>query len=201
METIAIVVAAMLGPILAVQAQKFLERHRAQEVRRRSVFRTLMTTRATTLSAAHVDALNATPIEFAGRGEPLRKIVEAWKELINHFYEPVVEPGWQNRREDLFVELMYRMSKFLKYDFDPVELRREVYRPQGHINIEAAQLAVLQGAATLLRGEGALPMEVRGWPVDADAVAAQRDVQGSLLAWLRGETAPRVRIEEGSERK
>ncbi len=196
----AIVMATLLGPILAVQAQKFLERGRGRDARRRWVFRTLMTTRATTLSAAHVDALNATPIEFSGKSEHLKKIVEAWKELINHLYNSPMEPGWDSKREDLFVALMHRMSTFLGYAFDPVELRREVYRPKGHIDVEQEQATVLRGAAALLKGERALPMEVRGWPVDADAVAVQKELQVHILAWLRGEAAPRVRIDGGTER-
>jgi hypothetical protein len=196
---IAIVVATLLGPIFAVQAQKYLERGRERDGRRRWVFRTLMMTRATTLSAAHVDALNAVPIEFAGKSPALREIVESWKELLNHLGTDAREPGWQGKREDLFVALLHKMSTYLKYDFGTVELRREIYRPMGHLDMESEQSSVLKGAAAVLKGEKALPMEVRGWPVDAAAAAAQREVQALLLAWLRGDAAPRVRIEDGSQ--
>ena len=47
---IAIVVATLLGPVLAVQAQKWLERGREITQRRAWIFRTLMATRATNLS-------------------------------------------------------------------------------------------------------------------------------------------------------
>ena len=50
---IAIVFATLFGPILAVQAQKWLERNREIKQRRAWIFRTLMATRATTLSPVH----------------------------------------------------------------------------------------------------------------------------------------------------
>jgi Family of unknown function (DUF6680) len=48
----------LAGPVLAVQAQKWIERFREKNARRLATFRTLMATRATTLSPAHVEALN-----------------------------------------------------------------------------------------------------------------------------------------------
>jgi hypothetical protein len=72
---VAIVVATLLGPILAVQAQKWLERDRVVRDRRLQVFRTLMTTRAMNLSPAHVEALNAVPVEFYGPTKPKLKSI------------------------------------------------------------------------------------------------------------------------------
>ena len=54
----------LLGPVLAVQAQKWAEGFREKEARRLTIFRTLMATRAMNLSAGHVEALNAVPIDF-----------------------------------------------------------------------------------------------------------------------------------------
>jgi hypothetical protein len=54
----------LLGPVLAVQAQRWVEGFREKKARRLTVFRTLMATRALNLSTAHVEALNAVPIDF-----------------------------------------------------------------------------------------------------------------------------------------
>ncbi len=195
---LAIVVATMLGPVLAVQAQKYLERRREVDARQRRIFLALMTTRATTLAKAHVEALNAIPVEFYGRRKPLREIIEAWKEYLNHLNMKGMDPAvWNAKTADLFFALLHKLSGYLGYDFNLVELRQEAYLPQFHVEVESNQLAVLSGAAALLRGEKALPMEVRAWPVDAEALTAQKALQALLLAWLRGEAAPRVRVEEG----
>jgi len=49
MADLAIVFATLLGPVLAVQAQKWLEKTRAINERRNFIFRVLMATRATRL--------------------------------------------------------------------------------------------------------------------------------------------------------
>lgn len=198
---VAIVAATLLGPILAVQAQKLLERRRDQDQRRRWVFRTLMATRATNLSSAHVEALNAVPIEFYGRSVRLSKVIEAWKVYLDHLNANVDAngPAWEDRRQDLFLALLGAMAHFLGYKFGPVELRREVYFPRGHAQLETDQETIRKGFASLLRGEKALPMEVRGWPVDEGALDAQRRLQARLLAWLDGDAAPRVKVEGQTE--
>ena len=61
-----IVIAVILGPILAVQAQKMIEAWRNKREKRITVFRVLMATRGTPISPHHVEALNLIDIEFAG---------------------------------------------------------------------------------------------------------------------------------------
>ena len=61
------VIAVIAGPILAVQAQKFVESFREKKQRRSAIFKTLMSTRAERLHREHVQALNMIDIEFYGR--------------------------------------------------------------------------------------------------------------------------------------
>jgi hypothetical protein len=56
--------ALILGPILAVQIQKFIDRAKESRSRRLWVFKTLMATRHATLSIDHVSALNRIDLEF-----------------------------------------------------------------------------------------------------------------------------------------
>ena len=95
---VAIIIATILGPILAVQAQKWLERERAIRDRRNAIFRTLMATRAAMLSPGHVEAFNAVPVDFYGakgelkmeaqapsKGEHVRRLMtaEIWIDGVN----------------------------------------------------------------------------------------------------------------------
>ena len=50
--------ATLLGPVLAVQAQKYIERWRDANIRRDRIFKSLMATRATRLAPQHIEALN-----------------------------------------------------------------------------------------------------------------------------------------------
>ena len=82
-----------------------------------------MATRAAFLSPAHVEALNAVPIEFYGN----MKIVNSWKEYLDYLSKQGVPPEvWGQRRIDLFVDLLGEMAVFLGYNFSRVEISREV---------------------------------------------------------------------------
>ncbi len=189
---IAIVFATLLGPVLAVQAQKWIERARERTQRRITIFRTLMATRVASLSPAHVEALNAVPIDFYRN----RKIVDSWKEYLDHLSQPQLTPElWGQRRVELFNILLVNMATFLGYKFTTVEISREVYSPTAHAQIEADQQIIRQGLARLFRGEFAIPMDVKSFPVEAQAVAEQEDVRRLLLRWLRGEQSVKVNLE------
>ena len=75
------IAAIILGPILAVQAQKWIERKSTRKERRLALFKALMSTRATRLSPLHVEALNMIDIEYYDN----QKIVDAWHLLSDLF--------------------------------------------------------------------------------------------------------------------
>jgi hypothetical protein len=58
------VAAIVLGPILALFAQRVLDRLREQQKQRVNLFMTLMSTRAAFLSPVHVQALNSIVVVF-----------------------------------------------------------------------------------------------------------------------------------------
>lgn len=201
---IAIVFATLLGPILAIQAQKWLEKERAVKERRMWIFRMLMATRAARLSPNHVEALNAVPIEFYGNNESLRSIVDKWKSYIAHMSETIGEGGmslevWNKTCNDLFFDLLYLMSKFLGYEFNRVELSKEVYSPKGHQWIESDQEIIRRGLAKMFTGELAIPMDVRSFPVDNDALKEHAEFRKAALKWLAGDSAVGVEIKQNDK--
>ena len=64
------IASTLLGPILAVQAQKWVERARTSGDRRDWIFTTLMATRQTRLSTEHVRALNLIDLAYYGTRWP-----------------------------------------------------------------------------------------------------------------------------------
>ena len=70
-----IIASTLLGPILAVQAQKWVERAREAVQRRNWIFITLMATRQARVSFEHVRALNSIDLAFYGR----RMLGRAWR--------------------------------------------------------------------------------------------------------------------------
>ena len=177
----AIICATLLGPVLAVQTQKWLEGHRATKERRLVIFRTLMATRAANLSPMHVEALNAIPVEFYGTGKKLKAINDAWKLHLNHHtVEGPVTEVWAQTKQDLFVELLYLISQYLGYSFSKAQIKRDIYLPRAHGDLETEQAIIRQGVVALLRGEIALPMAVKEFP----ATEPNPELQAEILKLL-----------------
>lgn len=193
---VAIIFATILGPVLAVQAQKWLERGREVKQRRALIFRMLMATRATPLSPKHVEALNAIPIEFYGKDKKLKAIINKWKTYLDHLHKDTEAPGWGEKKVELFVDLLHEMADFLGYEFNTVEIANEIYAPKGHAWIETDQDIIRRGLALLLSGQVALPMEVKSFPSDPVAVKEQEDLRRLLLSWLKGDASVAVKLNQ-----
>lgn len=193
---IAIIIATLSGPVLAVQAQKWLEKVRAINDRRHLIFRMLMATRATRLSPQHVEALNAVPVEYYGTGRKLKGVVDAW-----HTYIDLLDNknGLEGQvlalaRQNAFFDMLHNMSSFLGYSFNRSQLEKDVYYPEGHKIIEDDQEVIRRGFAQLFKGEISLPMAVTEFPATADdqSLANQEALQKLLLEWLEGQRAVKV---------
>jgi hypothetical protein len=179
---IAIVIATLFGPILAVQAQVFLERRRERQGRRATIFHTLMRTRAALLSSDHVQALNAIPIEFYG----VTKVTDAYRAYVQHTNTPQNNPqAWNDRRVDLLMDVLSKVAIKVGYGFDIVQLKSEFYAPQGHATVEAQQVAIREGLAKVLSGELELPLAIKSFPSDPETAALMK-------AWLKGERALKI---------
>lgn len=196
----AIVGATILGPILAVQAQKWLERARAINERRAQIFRVLMATRVARLSPGHVEALNAISVEFYGPNKPrLKAITDAWQ----LYFDALKETSLSGEavgvlRANRLTDLLHTMSSFLGYDFSKSDLA-DVYSPIAHQNIETDQDAIRRGFAMVLKGEASIPMNVTGFPFDEDATAKQLALNALMTEWLEGKRA--VRVEPSDDAK
>lgn len=177
-KEIIMTVAVILGPILAVQAQKILEGFQDKNKRRHALFRTLMSTRAERLNRNHVEALNMIDIEFYGRLLPFLRtryqtrkeqaVTHSWKCYNNHLtqrdnYESL--DLWLKKCDELFTEMLYAMSQALKYDYDKVQLQRDCYRPVAYGDFENTQLAIFSGLNEIVNKGRPLPMLVVNLPL------------------------------------
>lgn len=176
-QGIAVIVATLFGPILAIQVQKYLERRRDAYSRREKVFRTLMATRAARLSPGHVESLNLIDLEFyepkrrfLKQNQALTRVRSAWRAYLENLAVPyptdqATEAVYLHARDDLFIDLLYEMATALGYDaFDKTEIRKLSYNPIAHDNIEKELRAIREGFAEVLGGRRSLPMKVTEFP-------------------------------------
>lgn len=181
----ATIVAALLGPILAVQAQKAVEAFRERRRRKTFLFEQLMATRASRLAPEHVRALNMVDLIFYGervlgvqrRTAKEQRVLDAWKEyhdLLNTKAEEGLIALWGAQGDELFTNLLYAIAQDLGFKFDRVQLKRGSYSPIAHGEIEAEQTELRKAALSLVTGKHALQMNVVGFPVDPEAVEANK---------------------------
>lgn len=163
------VAAIVCGPILAVQAQKWIEAAREKRNRRLFVFKRLMATRGAQVSPGHVEALNMIDLEFAGRGKKNKAVRDRWREYLDHLNSLSQDPeqqrqqlvGWIEKNGELLATLLCDMGKPLGYDFNVVDIRRGVYAPIAHANFEIEMLAIRRFLVDLSESRKDLPVSIR----------------------------------------
>jgi len=186
-SSVAIVISTVMGPILAVQAQKYLERHRDQKRAKDTIFRVMMATRASRLTAEHVQALNGIELAFYGGGEKEKRVREAWKAYHNHLndksYQPDRTAEWGVRIIDLFIDLLHEMAVCLGYDFDKTHLKSSWYSPEAHGTIEQEFNVIRGGLAEILTGKRSFP--VVGLAASEDEAKQMAELRNLLIEWLK----------------
>lgn len=158
----AIVGATLLGPVVAVQAQKWVERARDGKQRKRWVFETLMATRGARLSQDHVRALNMIDLAFYGSGPGRRtakeqRVLDAWREYLDdlwagHDFSGPDAGALTARRDELFTNLLAAQADDLRLAFDRVQLKKSFYSPIAHAQVEGEQQALRIAALKVFSG-------------------------------------------------
>jgi hypothetical protein len=158
-----IAAATLIGPIAAVQAQKWVERWRDARVQKQRLFATLMATRGARLSDQHVYALNSIDLTFAGR----RAVTDAWREYLDRLNAPQGHDeaqwrAWHERAQDKLVDLLYAMAADLGEGatFDRTAIRNGAYVPTAHGAREQMSNEVLIAARDMLTGRSEMKMRV-----------------------------------------
>lgn len=159
------IAAIILGPILAVQAQAWLDRRREERRRKLHVFAELMATRGTRLAPRHVEALNLIELEYSEKNDKQRPVLEAWRSYIDLLNNPPSEEqnlqAHFDRRDQALVDLLYQMGRYLGFAIDRVVIRRNAYTPEGHGQADVEWNIIRKGFAKLLiNKQHALPIQI-----------------------------------------
>jgi|GEM_PF-470263 len=186
----AVITATLLGPVLAVQVQKYLERWRDESERRKKIFKTLMATRASRLAPAHIEALNLIDLEFPPARKRFKRVRSAWKAYRTHLGEKVPEDAqtqavFYSKRQDLFEDMLYEIGLALGYDFDKTQIGKDAYSTQYHEKMEADALTIRTKLVEVLTGKAAFPMAVVQFPNDPDFIAAQAQYLNLMAEHIR----------------
>lgn len=199
---ILIVLATLVSPFLAVAAQKALERWRSRHDQKIWIFKTLMATRATTLSPNHVQALNMIDLEFSGTSSAETRVRQLWREYLDQLgslpenaAQSLVQ-AWNIKNIDCLVELLVGMGASLGYSFDRVYIKKSIYSPKGHATDEQEIRELRFRLLSVLKGEKALNIETKLVPQNDEAAQAGQRLVAGITAVAEGKAAIVVKSAE-----
>ena len=196
------IAAVIIAPFLAVFAQRQLDNLREIRGRRLSVFRSLMATRAAILSPDHVQALNMIDLEFTGNR--FKKVRIAWKEYLDHLCslngldskkQEENLPTWSTKRDDLLAKLLQEMGNRLGYKFDSVQIKRGIYSPQAHADVEQEQNLLRKALLEVLAGKREIPINAVITPLNEEAAAQGKRMMEGIVGVLEGERAVKYQLQ------
>ena len=73
---------------------------------------------------------------FLKKNKKEKEIIDAYNEYFSHLSEgsdldEASQKIWDAKQRDLFVNLLHKMSVYLDYDIDKVEIKNDCYMPNG----------------------------------------------------------------------
>jgi hypothetical protein len=165
-----------------------------------------MATRGRTLSIEHVQALNMIDLEFRNRSE--KSVLNAWKEYRDHLHSFPKEGEdqkeravvWDERTQELLSNLLKQMGLCLGYGFDPVEIRKGAYTPQGHAIVEYELDLLRRRVLEWLDGDRKVSVSLV--PKDEEAAKQGEKFLNGVLGIIEGERVIKVEVspKQGAER-
>ena len=95
-----------------------------------------------------------------------------WREYHDHLNSLSPDPDkqkeqldrWTERKDELLAHLLCEMGEAVGYDFDIVSIRRGIYSPIGHANLDFETQAIRQLLIQVLTGKQPLSLDVRSLP-------------------------------------
>jgi hypothetical protein len=91
------------------------------------------------------------------------------------------------------------MGKSLGYEFDDVHIKKGIYAPEGHLQIENENFLIRRGILRLLYGESSLQMDVKSFPYSEDAVKEQAALRKGIQDLVDGNRSLSVLVNKEKE--
>jgi hypothetical protein len=153
------VAAIVLGPILALFAQRVLDWIREKKKQRVQVYLTAMAFRSLWLHIDSIRALNSIDTVFdKRRDKPVR---DAWAAVIAQAYVPrpldpdqAGQQAWDQRLLDLRMDLYQRLGTAVGYDHTLDYVKNHGYTPKHYGDVENELAAIRKGLGKVITNDG-----------------------------------------------
>ena len=145
--------------MLALSAQRVLDRSREKKNRRVHLYLTVMSLRAIWLHPDSLRALNSIDTIFDKRSD--KPVRDAWAAVITHATtqrrdeaDEAESVAWNNRLLDLRVDLYQQIGAAVGYDHTIDYIKTRFYAPKLHTDVEFEQNQIRQRLAKAITDEG-----------------------------------------------
>lgn len=162
-DTWAVVMATLFGPVAAVLITRWGDNRREQRNRLLYIYRVLMATRRTNIAEEHVAAINLVEVEF----HKVKPVIEAWSAYISHLNgrvgidEPAeLHKRWNERRSELLAILLSKIASHLGISKGEIEIMHGGYAPQGWADKEDRITKMQEYVLRLANGQAIVPTAV-----------------------------------------
>jgi hypothetical protein len=156
---ILIILATLLSPVIAVQVTRILDERKEKRGRKLHVYKTLMGTRGSITSPAHVEALNLIELEFSNKEKNEKLVLKAWKQYLDHLSRTDQPLNWGEQRISYLGELLEVMGRSLGYEFTKVEIKNSLYMPRFKNDLENEQQELRNFLLQISRGQKNFPIQ------------------------------------------
>jgi hypothetical protein len=154
------VAALVIGPMLALFAQRLLDHIREKRKQRVQLYLTVMSLRASWLHFDSMRALNSIDTIFDRASD--QEVRSAWRSVIAHgttkrpdgteFEEEA--KAWDDRLVDLRVDLYQLLGKAVGYNHTIDYIKTQIYAPQYHIDAEIEAMMIRKQFAKAITEDG-----------------------------------------------
>ncbi len=181
-EIIALLLAIIVGPLVAVGLMLWRQEVDRTYQRRLAVFHALLTYRRNWLSAEWVAALNLTLIEFNNYPQ----VLAAFDTLLNKFSDPAWTSSEQRRQrmildtETAVCALLQHMAAALRIDVKAADLRNRNYAPKGWNIDSVRERQASEAMMQVLNGQRAIRINASPLPTGNERAPAPKQLRSSI---------------------
>lgn len=174
------VAAIILGPIVAVSAQLWIQARKAKRDLKLWVFNTLMGYRSTIVNPNFVQAFNLVDVVFYKNTEVRSKRKE-FLDVVTATAGANLTPQQVEKCKDLVAEMLAKMGSELGFDFDHTQIKDTGYYPMAFEKLDVAAFELRQKGLAVLEGKANIGVVIRD-EAPAAAPAAKESAPAPLLS-------------------
>jgi len=123
------------------------------------------------LNLEHVQALNLIDVTFTAGNKKEKKVLDAWQAYSDSLngcpqerdfedmalYASAIDV-WSSKKDELFIDMLFDMSKVFRFNFNKTLLKNQAYVPAGYLNDDDYKREAQAYIKMLFSGKAGIPV-------------------------------------------